>query len=67
MPPKPYDITIHYANGTYTARCQGKTASCTAGADWAAKAVAKKVMDDQAYAVVRVSGDKGGRELWKII
>jgi phosphosulfolactate phosphohydrolase-like enzyme len=64
---KPYDITIRYTNGTYTARCQGKTASCTSGADWAAKAVAKKVMDDQAHTVVRVSGDKGGRELWKII
>jgi hypothetical protein len=65
MPTNPYDITIRYANGTYTARCQGKTASCTAGAKQAAENVALKVTGKPCM-VVRVSGAEYGRELWKI-
>jgi phosphosulfolactate phosphohydrolase-like enzyme len=67
MPDK-NDITIRYANGTYTARCQGKTASCTAGSFQAAQAVAKKVKgENSVWFVARGSGAEYGRELWKIV
>lgn len=54
-------ITVRYANGTYVARCQGKTASCTAGAKQAAEAVARKVMG-RPVKVERVDGE----DLWRI-
>ncbi len=66
MSPKPYDITIRYANGTYIARCQDKTASCTAGPRQAAENVALKVTGKPCMGV-RVSGAEYGRELWKIV
>ena len=36
------DITVRSYGGTYIARCNGKSASCTMGEDMAALAVAKK-------------------------
>lgn len=55
------EIRVRYGNGTYTARCQGKTASSTAGAKWAAEAVARKVMN-RPCTVARVEGEN----LWRI-
>ena len=60
------EIRVRYGNGTHIARCQGKTASATAGPNFAAAAVAKKVMG-KSCTVVRVSGAEYGRELWKIV
>ena len=57
-------ITVRYSGtgSTYIARCQGKTASCTASAKRAAEAVAKKVRN-RPCDVARIDGDK----LWKIV
>lgn len=55
------EIKVRYAGYTYVARCQGKTASCTAGAKQAAEAVARKVMN-RPVKVVRVEGES----LWRI-
>ena len=55
------EIKVRYNCSTYIARCQGKVASCTAGAKQAAEAVARKVMFRPAK-VVRV--DREG--LWRI-
>jgi hypothetical protein len=37
------DIFVRFSGGTHIARCSGLTASCTAGAQLAAEAVARKV------------------------
>lgn len=55
------EIRVRYSSYAYVARCQGKTASCTAGAKQAAEAVARKVMN-RPVKVVRV--DREG--LWRI-
>ncbi len=38
-------ITVKEANSTYTARCQGTTASATSGAEYAAYVCARKMVD----------------------
>lgn len=38
------EITVKMTGDTFIARCQGKTASCTAGPEQAARAVARKVL-----------------------
>lgn len=55
------EITVRWSHGTYMARCQGKTASCTAGAKQAAESVARKVMN-RPVRVERVDGER----LWRI-
>ena len=55
------EIRVRYSSYTYVARCQGKTASCTAGAKQAAEAVARKVMG-RPVKVERVDGES----LWRI-
>lgn len=64
MPTNPNEITVRYGNGTYTARCQGKTASRTSCAKSAAEAVAEKIVGHPCAVVrvVRVDGD----ERWRI-
>ena len=56
------EIRVRYGNGTHIARCQGKTASCTAGAKQAAEAVARKVMS-RPVKVERVDGENK----WRIL
>ena len=56
------EIRVRYSNGTHTARCQGKTARCTAGAKQAAEAVARKVMG-RPVKVERVDGENK----WRIL
>lgn len=60
------EIRVRYSSYTYIARCQDKTASCTAGPRQAAENVALKVTGKPCM-VVRVSGAEYGRELWKIV
>ena len=55
------EIRVRCTNYTYVARCQGKTASCTAGPKQAAEAVARKVMG-RPVKVERVDGES----LWRI-
>ena len=55
------EIRVRYSNGTYVARCQGKTASCTAGPKQAAEAVARKAMN-RPVKVERI----GGEDLWRL-
>lgn len=55
------DIKVRYSSNTYIARCQGKTASCTARPKQAAEAVARKVMF-RPVKVERVDGES----LWRI-
>jgi hypothetical protein len=38
-------ITVRYRTSTYTATAQGKRASCTAGPDQAAQALARKLVE----------------------
>lgn len=40
-------ITVLRGNNTHTARCNGKTASCTVGEIQAAEACARKLIDGQ--------------------
>lgn len=55
------EITVRYGNGTYVARYLGITATCTAGPQQAAEAVARKVMF-RPVKVVRIDGEN----LWRI-
>ena len=57
------EIRVRYGCGTYTARCQGKTASSTSCAKVAAERVAEKVMGARPHSVIRVDGDA----LWRIV
>ena len=59
------EIKVRYAGYTYVARCQGKTASCTAGDRQAAEAVAKKVWGHSCK-VVWVEGTECGKSVWRI-
>ena len=59
------EIRVRYSSYAYVARCQGKTASCTAGAKQAAEAVAKKVWGHSCK-VVWVEGTECGKSVWRI-
>jgi len=50
-------IFVRYYGGTYIARFQGKTASCTGGQKQAAERVARKVMGKRPYAIDRCGND----------
>ncbi len=58
----PFFIRVRDAHGTYTARCQGKVASCTGSERGAAEAVAAKVMAGKGPFSVKGSGSS-----WRII
>lgn len=60
--PASIPIRVRDAHGTYTARCQGKVASCTGGAHGAAHAVARKVMARKGPFYVQGAGST-----WRII
>ena len=49
-------IFVREYNQTYIARLNGKTASCTASREYAARAVAKKVFKDQPF-IIKKCGD----------
>jgi hypothetical protein len=55
-------IFVHYYGGTYIARFQGKTASCTGGKKQAAERVARKVMGKKPFTIERY----GSEYAWKI-
>lgn len=49
-------ISVRPYGGTYIARCRGKTASCTSSEEAAARAVARKVMGDEPFTIMRQAG-----------
>jgi hypothetical protein len=56
-------IFIRYYGGTYIARFQGKTASCTGGKKQAAERVARKVMGERKHTVEMC----GNEYAWEIL
>lgn len=50
-------IKVRDSNQTYIARCQGKTASCTASPKFAAEAVAQKIFGGKAHHLERDGDD----------
>jgi shikimate kinase len=48
-------IFVRTHSQTYIARCNGKTASCTAGAKQAAEALAKKLFGERPFIVKKVN------------
>ena len=47
-------ILVRYSSDTYIARSNGKSASCTAGKEQAADALARKLMGKRPYTLARV-------------
>ena len=56
-------IFVRYYAGTYIARFQGKTASCTQGQKQAAERVAGKVMGKKSYTIHRCGSDYA----WQVV
>jgi hypothetical protein len=56
-------IIVRDTGNTYIARWQGKTASSTSCAKSAAETVAKKVMGDQSFDVIRL----GTNYAWEVV
>lgn len=59
-------ITVLCANNTYTARGNGKVASCTAGEIQAASACARKILTSP-FDVKRMPEDRQFYSKWKVI
>ncbi len=55
-------IFVRYYGGTYIARFQGKTASCTSGQKAAAERVARKVLGEKPFRLNMC----GGEYTWQI-
>lgn len=51
-------IIVRYANGTYTARWQGRVASCTSSPELAAERVAVKVLGGEKPTLLLLAQDK---------
>ena len=62
------EIIVKMTGGTYIARCQGKTASCTAGPDHAATAVARKVLGkpDAYVELTQLPEERYGYTRWEV-
>lgn len=56
-------IFVRYYGGTYIARFRGKTSSCTAGPEQAARAVARKVMGDTTH-TIEICGNE---TVWQVV